>query len=68
MNHYARNLRLPIIRSKETAERFAALCDNGDWGHTYGLDQNDQTARLAWEYRANINEQLREIRKSAGGR
>ena len=67
-NHYARNLILPIIKSTETAKKFTELCDNRDWGHTYGLDQNDQTVCMAWRYRASINERLREIRQSAGGR
>ena len=66
-NHWERNLCLPVIRSKETAEEFAEFCDNGDWGHTYCLDQNNQTGRVAWMYRKSINQRTREIRKNYMG-
>jgi len=66
-NHWERNLCLPIIRSKKTAKEFAELCNNRDWGHTYGLDQNNQVARVAWMYRKSINQRIREIRKNYMG-
>ncbi len=64
-NHLQRNLRLSIIRSKKDAKDFANTCDNGDWAHTYGMDQNNQNMSVAWRFRKRINDIIREIRKSA---
>ena len=56
-------VQLGIIRSKADAKEFARKCENGHWGHVFGLDQNIQTQKEAWKYRKHINDTLRETRK-----
>jgi len=54
---------LPIIKSKKTASKFANLCDDSDWTHTFGLELSDHKSLAAWSDRKSINADLRKFRK-----
>jgi hypothetical protein len=52
---WERLLRLPVIKSKVTAEHFIQVCSNEDWSHVFSMDPADQTRGSAWKYRKEIN-------------
>jgi hypothetical protein len=52
---YERLLKLPVIRSKVTAEHFVQVCTSEDWSHFLGFDPANQINDYAFEHRKIIN-------------